>query len=124
MKFVLAPTNRYWWPVKVSMPHPSKAGASIVYELKLLLEPPEQDVALAAHEDRLALTTLREVVDHDRQQLLSAVKDWADVIDEDKQPVSFSAEAFGTALQQPWFRDAVQQAYQDSLSGGAARRGN
>lgn len=124
MKFVLATTRAYWWPVTVSLPDPDNAGQVIVQRLKLLFEPRDQE-AERAEQDRVA--AIRDGVAQmkaERAMLMEVVKGWDDVVGRDGAVVPFSPEVLDQALRQAWFRRAAWTAYYESLSGEAARLGN
>ncbi|MDZ4310605.1 MAG: hypothetical protein U1A24_08610, partial [Cypionkella sp.] len=79
---------------------------------------------LAAQEEAAKLVTMADLVAHEAKQSLRVVKNWDGVIDEDKSPIPFSPELFDQAMQQSWFRQAVQEALQQSMTGDKARLGN
>lgn len=124
MQFKLSKSHRYWWPVTVSIPDPESPGQFIKQELKIQFEPLGRDDQLAAQDTAAALTSLRELADHETEQARRIVKNWDGVIGEDGGPVSFSPELLDQALQQPWFRKAVQEALHHSMTGEKARLGN
>ena len=124
MKFTLAKTYRFWWPVEVRMPDPDNPGRVVKQTLKIQFEPKPRDEVIAAQEHYDTLNTARERADHEREQLLAVVKNWDDVVDEDGGAIAFSAEAFDQALQTSWFRTAVYAAYADCLNGNEVRLGN
>lgn len=124
MQFRLAKTYRYWWPVTVQIPDPETPGKIIVQDLKVQLEPMTQAEINAAQEDAAKLKTLRAVTDHGVRQMLRVVKNWDGVVDEEGQPVPFSAAALEQALQHAWFRTGVNRAILDSQNGEEARQGN
>lgn len=123
MKFVLSATNRFWWPVKVKMPDPDRPGKIVTQELVVLFEPKDQDSAIEDQARIAALPATDQIV-AERQLLADVVRDWRDVLDEDKQPVPFSDKNLNMALQQSWFRTALWSAYAQSLAGQEARLGN
>ncbi|MCX2697073.1 hypothetical protein [Ochrobactrum chromiisoli] len=123
MKFVLVSNPRYWWPVTVRIPG-EEAGKIAEQQLKVLFEPQGRDEAIASQEAYGELKTERERADHEKKQLLLVVKNWDDVLGEDKTPVPFSEEILAQAIQQRWFRDALYRAYAESLSGLEAQLGN
>jgi hypothetical protein len=123
MKFVLAPSMTYWWPVVVRIPDPEKAGSIIEQKLKVQFEPEEQDAALEQAEIYAGLASPKERAAHERRQLVNVVRGWDDVIDGDKKPVPFTEENFRAALQKKWFRDGLYRGYSESLN-GEARLGN
>ncbi|MCD1634490.1 hypothetical protein K7H91_11975 [Martelella mediterranea] len=124
MKFILNETNRYWWPVKVRMPDTDNPGKFATYELEILFEPESQDKAIARLEAAAKLTAPRERMEHERKQLFDVCKDWRGVEDDDERALTFNADNFGRAINQSWFRQAVYNAYADSLNGEEARLGN
>ncbi|MEP3298550.1 MAG: hypothetical protein ABJO27_19110 [Pseudoruegeria sp.] len=124
MKFVLADTPRYWWPVVVSMPDNDNAGAFVEVPFKVLFEPRDQDEELAEQNRLAAIKDLTERIKEERKSLASLIKDWQEIVDPDKTPVPFSAENLDRMLRQSWARAGVIKAYQDSLSGGQAHLGN
>lgn len=124
MKFKLVDTYRYWWPVIVRIPDEHNPGKMVEQELKVLFEPLPRQEAVAAAEAYAKLRTARDQADHEHQQLLAVVKNWADAEDQDKNPIQFSEEVFRQALEHPWFRVGVYSAYTDSLNGIEARVGN
>ena len=124
MKFTLAKTVRYWWPVIVRLPDPENPGKIIEQRLKVLFEPKRRDEAFTAQEAYAKLTTPKERLLHEQAELTDVVKGWDDVVDEDKSPIPFTVEALDQALQFSWFRAGVYDAYAQSLNGEEARLGN
>lgn len=124
MQFKLAKSYRYWWPVTVRVPDPTKAGEMIEQTLRLQLEPQSRDAALAAQERADGLTKVRDLIDHEIEQTLLVVRGWDSVVDDDGEIVPFSPDALRAALQHTWFRTAVSRAIAESLNGEAARLGN
>ena len=124
MKFTLAKTPRYWWPVTVRVPDPDNAGKMLEQQLRLWVEPMTRDEQVAATEELNALTTMREMTDFDVAQTLRVVKGWEGVVDDDGAPVPFSEDALKQAMQFDWFRRDVAAAVTASLRGEEARLGN
>ncbi len=124
MKFTLAKTPRYWWPVTVRVPDPDNAGKMLEQQLRLWVEPMTRDEQVAANEELNALTTMREMTDFDVAQTLRVVKGWEGVVDDDGAPVPFSEDALKQAMQFDWFRRDVAAAVTASLRGEEARLGN
>lgn len=124
MKFVLAKTRRYWWPVTVRLPDPEVPGAVIEQVLRLQFEPYARDEQLAAQERAAACSSLAELVENETRDALAQIRNWDDVVGEDGQLVPFTPAALKEALAQSWFRRAVQEALTASLSGEVARLGN
>lgn len=121
MKFTLTSNHRYWWPVKVAIPHPDKdkAGEQIEMEFRMQFETLPRDEA-----DRIA-----ELMKGDPSQVHADLKrvacDWDEnVVDDGGKPVPFSVEALDQALQISWFRLALYRAWGASLVDDAARLGN
>ena len=124
MKFVLAETTRYWWPVTVRMPSKEAVGEVIEQRFEMLFEPQGQDEALAIAEAIAAAAGPRAMAAAERENLRSICKGWRGVVDDTGGEVPFSAEFFDQAAQMPWFRRAIFAAYRESLAGEAARLGN
>ena len=61
MKFVLASTNRYWWPVKVRIPHPTEAGKIIEHTLKIQFEALPRDEGIKQQVAHSQLTSIEDV---------------------------------------------------------------
>lgn len=126
MKFRLARTHRYWWPVIVHMPKgdaPDAAGEVDEVELKVLFQSVERSIWLERQAE-LAKLPLEAQGDAETEQFLGIVSDWAEVVDEAGKPVPFSEAAFRQAMGITWFRHALFRAFVQSLSGEAARLGN
>ena len=123
-KFILSNSHSYWWPVTVRAPDPENAGQIIEQQLLIQFEPKSRDAQLEAQEKAAKLTSLREIIAHDIAEARDVIRNWDDVIGDDKQLVPFTAANLEMALQQPWFRKAVQAALTESMNGEEARRGN
>lgn len=124
MKFVLAKTHRYWWPVTIRVPDPENAGAFLEQKLRVQFEPLPRDEALAMQEEGAKLKSLREMTDHEIGQFRQVVRNWDGVEDQDGNVVPFSPDLLVQALQQSWFRDGLSAALKESLNGEAPRLGN
>jgi hypothetical protein len=124
MKFVLAQTHRYWWPVKVLIPDNANPGKFIEQVLKVQFEPMDRDAAIKQQEEYLALTTPSERSLHEHDQLRASCKNWDEVEGEDGSPVPFTDETFDAALKQSWFRIGCYRALNESLNGQEFRLGN
>ncbi len=125
MKFVLTKEHTYWWPVKVAIPDPdpARAGKLIEQEFRMQFVSIGQDEAQALA-DEIAALEPKERAAREHDLILRVSKDWADIVDEDQQPVPFSEEMFRAAMQSPFYRAAVYRAYNASMRGEAARKGN
>lgn len=124
MKFVLAETPRYWWPVTVRVPSREEAGKVAEQRFEMLFEPQAQEAALEAAEAIAGMPTLRERAAGEREHLHAICKGWRGVIDDTGGEVPFAADLLDQAAQQPWFRRGVLAAYRESLAGEEARLGN
>lgn len=124
MQFVLAPSNAYWWPVTVRMPDPDSAGKFLEQKFEIRFEPRDQDADLAERARILAIEDPAGQQRADRKSLADVCKGWRGVVTPDKAELPFNATNLDAALQKPWIRIAVWQAYWDSVSGQEARLGN
>jgi len=124
MKFVLAETYSYWWPVIIRAPHPDEPGKILERTLKVQFEPQPREEAIAAQEKYNTLETQRERDAHEVEQLMKVCKNWDDVVDADGGAVAFTPDNAAKALNIGWFRTGVYRAYSESLSGEEARLGN
>ncbi|WCK69928.1 hypothetical protein G6L96_009000 [Agrobacterium tumefaciens] len=124
MKFVLADTYSYWWPVIIRAPHPDEPGKILERTLKVQFEPQPREDAIAAQEIYVTLKTQRERDAHEAQQLKAVCKNWDDVVDADGGAVAFTPDNIAKALEIGWFRSGVYRAYTESLNGEEARLGN
>lgn len=124
MQFKLAETYRYWWPVTVRVPDPDNAGQILKQKFRVLFEPLDREEQLAESERAAGLKTMRDLVDHEIQNALRVVKNWDDVIGDGGEIVPFSEDKLRQALRHSWFRDGIQTALKESLSGEEARLGN
>lgn len=122
MQFVLARTWTFWWPVKVQVPSPDRAGEFEEQELEIRFEAVGQEEAKRLTEERAAMKSAQEREAHEDALLLRVVKDWRKVDGEDGKPVSFSAEAFRTALGFLPFRIGVTRAYAEAMAGAAREK--
>lgn len=124
MQFKIARTHRYWWPITVRVPDPDIAGAYLDQNLKIQFEPMPRDEQLLAGEAVMKLKTAREIFDHEVGLARRVVRNWDGVVDDAGDPVPFTPELLEAALQQSWFRKAVNDALNASLNGEEARTGN
>ncbi|MDN5786397.1 hypothetical protein [Pseudorhodobacter sp.] len=124
MQFKLSKSHRYWWPVMVHIPDPDAPGKLIMQELQVQFEPLTRDEFLSAQEAAAKMTTMRELADHEVAQARRIVKNWQGVVDGDGEILPFSEPDLDVALQQPWFRKAVNDALTQSMNGEEARLGN
>lgn len=123
-EFVLAESDRYWWPVEVRVPDPENAGKIIVQEFEMQFEPLGRSEAIKQQKIYEALTDPQERVDHEHEQLRNVCKNWRSRKDPTKQPAPFTEENFNKALEKAWFRTGVYRALNDSQWGDEVRLGN
>lgn len=119
MKFTLAKSYLYWWPVTVMVPAPDVPGSYHPEELCIQISPQTQAEAVAANEQLADLRTTRELVEHEITQILTVVRGWEGVVGDDGVAVPYSEEAMRQALQFSWFRNAISAAITASLNGEA-----
>lgn len=124
MQFKLSKSHRYWWPVIVRTPDPAVAGKFLDLKLEVQFEPLSRDEFLASQEAASKLLTLRELAEHEAEQARRIVKNWQGVVNDDGEVVPFSTELLDAALQQTWFRRAINDALSQSMNGEEARLGN
>lgn len=124
MQFKLAETYRYWWPVTVRVPDPDQAGKIAEQSFRVQFQPLDREAQLAEGETAAALKTMRELVDHEIRNALSVVRNWDGVVDDAGEILPFSEARLKQALRHSWFRDGIQAALKESLSGEEARLGN
>ncbi|MDH0908034.1 hypothetical protein N5C66_06365 [Rhizobium pusense] len=124
MKFVLADTYRYWWPITVRVPHPDEPGKILEQTFKMEFEPQPREEAIAAQEKYSKLETQRDRDAHEVAQLAKVCKNWDDIVSENGGATAFTPENLTKALNLGWFRTAVYRGYSESLSGEEARLGN
>ena len=124
MKFVLAKSYRYWWPVTVTIPDPENAGDFLKHELRIQFEPQPREEEIADSEAAGKLKSLREIEDFEIARFRRVIRNWDGVIDEAGELVPFSQERLDMALQFNWFRAGVKDAFDASISRQGARLGN
>jgi hypothetical protein len=108
MALTLKATHEYWWPVKVSVPADGGKFEARTFEARFTLLAQERFDDLAPASDAAVLN--------------AAVIGWRGIQDEDGAEVAFSAEALSQALQVPYLRAGLIEAYLDSASGRALRK--
>ena len=121
MQFVLTTQHLYWWPVKVSIPHPdpAKAGEYLEMEFKMQFESISREEA-----DRIS-NLIKADPAQEYADIKRVARNWDEnVVDANGQAVPFSPEALDQLLQISWYRFAVYRAWGASLSGDKARLGN
>lgn len=123
MKYVLADTSSYWWPVTIRRPDPENAGKIVEQTFKVRLIPKGQDALLEEEEAIRSKPNLRAQAKAEREALADKVDGW-DVTDANGQEVPFSRERLLDELQNSWFRIGLYNAIAQSAAGEEARLGN
>lgn len=124
MKFTLAASSRYWWPVTVLVPDPDNPGTFAEQTLQMQFEAKMQDEMLDEHNRLGAIRDLKQQAQAERKILADLCMDWKDVVSPGGDPVPFSRANLESALQISWFRAGAWRAYHESQNGQAARLGN
>lgn len=125
MKFILAATTSYWWPVTVRIPDPGQPGKIVEQRFNALLKPQDQDEYFADQEAMDKLPTPKARARAERESLARRIEGWdADVVDGQGQPVPFTAANLEAALRKSWFRAGIWRALNESALGEEARLGN
>lgn len=116
MKFVLADTYTFSWPVKVRMPNPDKPGETVEQSFtgrfKLI---PIERLTVMENAGRQASDELSELI---REGLVG----WSDVIAPDGAEIPFSDDALARAQRFTPFQTGVYRAMIDAARGGAAEK--
>ena len=124
MKFVLAKSLRYWWPVTVRIPDPVNAGEFVAQKLRLQFEPAPLSEERAESEKARKLKTPQEFEEWVAARYRRVIKDWDGVVDEAGNVVPVSPERLDAAMEFNWFRAGVKAAFDASISAEEARLGN
>ena len=114
----------YWWPVTVTLPDENQPGkwAKQNFTMQFALLPEERSREIQAEIEALKTDDERNARKHDA--LIEVCRDWRDVVDDDKQPIPYSAELLREALGVVWYRQGIYDAWATSLAGEQPRRGN
>ncbi len=118
--FKVTKEHTFWWPVKVRLPDPDKAGAIKEETFNMRFRALAADRAKAIEADNANA----DIIDRSIASILEVALDWSDVVDDDRNPVPFTPEALTDALLYPFVRDGIVAAYAAAISGQAARQGN
>lgn len=125
MKFVPTDELRYWWPIKIRMPHPERSGQWKEESFEMQFRAVDADRVGELLDEYNALKTPEERDAHENDQLLEAACNWRGVVDDTKAEVPFSRETLRTMLRAAvWFKTGIYESYSRSLMSDAARRGN
>ncbi|MBE0695073.1 MAG: hypothetical protein IH590_18500 [Aquamicrobium sp.] len=124
MKFVLTSEHVYWWPVKVRLPDPDpkRAGKIVEQEFMMQFAAISSDEARAVMEEIAALPEA-ERAEREHDLMLRVARDWSGVYAQDGE-VAFSPDVLKSMLGIGFYRLAIYRAYNDSMTGEAARKGN
>lgn len=121
--FRIVSKHLFWWPVTVKVPHPDDAGRFVDATFEMRFEAMPIERAREIDEARNKLPQDQQAA-HAFDFLFEVARDWRDVQDGDGQTIAFSVEAFKAQLGYAWFRDGVLRAYEQAVTGQAARLGN
>lgn len=124
MKYVLADTSTYWWPVTVKRPDPAKPGKFIAMTFEAEFEFRDQDQLMAEEEAVQNAPTLRKKIEVERSNLVARIVGWKGIDDGQGGEAPFSKEALMAELKNAWFRTGIYEAISGSMSGEEARLGN
>lgn len=128
MKFSPTAVHRYWWPIKINLPHPERSGQWLpqTFDMEFISVNADEAKELAREISEIQDDAERNSREHD--QLLKVSVNWRGVIDEDadgkKVEVPFSPEMLLAMMKAgPWYRLGIYLSWNQSLLGGA-RKGN
>ena len=122
-KFKLVTEHLYWWPVDIKMPSTTKPGSwdSHTFEVQFSAVPQSEARRIGLE---IAALPVEERAEREHEVLISAVRDWRNVVGEDGQPAAFSPATLHQAMEMGWFRLGLYRAYVRSLANDEARLGN
>lgn len=115
MKFVSVKNCVYWWPVPVRRPDFENPGKIVVDEFEAQFRLLDDEQAKEMGKEAAAVRTQEGRVAHERKWLSTIVANWRGMNNEDGSPTPF--ELFPQALEVPWYRIALYNAYGLSLAG-------
>ena len=122
MKFILATTYAFWWPVKVQVPSGDTPGVFDVQTLKIRFEAIPDAEVTDHFNRRSAITDPVELRDHDHALMKRVIRNWEGVVDDAGNEVGFDQASLSRALGFLPFRTAVARAYADAMAGKAAEK--
>ncbi len=117
--FKVVQSYQFWYPVKITTPHPEKTGEFEEQAFDALFEPMPHAQAREFDKKMAALSPI-ERTDREHDLLRKVLKDWKGVVDEGGKHVGFSAEALEQVLQFSWARTGLYRAYWAAMNGEAA----
>ncbi|WP_264047480.1 hypothetical protein [Methylobacterium flocculans] len=121
--FVVAAKRLFWWPVEVKVPHPEKAGEFQEHTFEMQFEAMSLERGREIDAARNALPAdKRDAFNFD--YIFELTKGWRDIVDADGEAVPFTRENLEAQLGFAWFRTGVLAAYEQAITGQAARLGN
>ena len=119
MKFRIVDTYCFWWPVTVRIPDPDQAGAIVEQRFEARFQAVARERAKEITTAFAALETPQEREAHEFDLAKEFMVDWRDVEGADGKEVPFSQDSLIEALEYPWFRTGVYEAYTQAMSGEA-----
>ncbi|MBZ4022198.1 hypothetical protein CKO11_06975 [Rhodobacter sp. TJ_12] len=123
-KFVMVKKHLYWWPVTVRMPDPENAGQFVEQSFEMQFEAQSREAVLDHQERYTALTTDRERIEADKEQMRAVCRSWRGIVDEEGADVPFTQARLDDAVGLPWFRTGVMRAIAEASFGQEAKAGN
>lgn len=113
--FVVTDKHSFERTVTVKMPSPDKADAIVEQSFKMTFLAVDQDEARAWDEEQAARPA-EERRAHEHDFLVKVSMGWAEIVDEGKQPIPFSAGTLRLLLKRAWFERAVYEAYRAGMA--------
>lgn len=124
MKFALVENPIVWWPVTVRVPDQDRPGKVVEQKLKMQFVIRDRDELLERQDYYATLSSDRERIETEAQDMLEIVRGWDDVVDGNGNPVAFSPEMLRAAWKWTWFRLGVHAAMAEIVLGKEAQTGN
>lgn len=133
--FTLVKTLTTWWPVTVYEPDPQTPGTFLEQSFEVEMEILDDDDVKAHRDARMAVLaaaaadtsesglakTQQALEELDRNWFLRVVRNWRNVVDEKKNPLTFSEQVLLAALKRAHVREGIVHAYNEAIDTGAAR---
>ncbi|MEM6381648.1 MAG: hypothetical protein AAF739_03165 [Pseudomonadota bacterium] len=116
MQFTITDTYLFWWPVTVSIPSDDEPGTFTEQTFHMQFEAISKDRAKKL-DDELKDASTKDVDQRLAEVVMGACRDWRDVIAKNGDPVEFHEGALYGAMQFPWFRAGIINAYAEAMHG-------